>query len=167
MNSSLVIRLIEVINEEVRVFHDLLEFLQSEQAAIVNEDVEGIEAAAAGKQTALQEAQHQESQRQKLVIELSEGLNVAPEKVDLSSLIEAVGGRHGAELSTMRDMLIELNQKIRAINENNAFLIRQSLRYTERSLDILTGHPGGRGMYGNLGKPKKRDGSASVLNRTV
>ena len=167
MNSSVVIRLIEVINEEVRVFHDLLELLQSEQSAIVNEDVEGIEAAAAGKEAALRDAQSQEAQRQQLVIELSEGLNVAPDKVDLSSLIAAVGGKHGVELSKMRDLLLELNQKIRSINENNAFLIRQSLRYTERSLDILTGHPGGKGMYGNLGKPKKRGGSASVLNRTV
>ena len=167
MNSSLIIRLIEVINGEVRVFHDLFELLQSEQSAIVNDDVETIEAAAVGKQETLERAQRQEAQRQSLVIELSQGLNMAPDSVDLSSLIEAVGGKHGAELSRMRDLLLELNPKIRSINESNAFLIRQSLRYTERSLDILTGQPEQRGVYGNLGKPKKRDGSASVLNHTV
>ena len=167
MNTSLIIELIEVINEEIRVFGDLLDLLQTEQSAIVGDDAAGIEETAAQKHTALEDAQRQEARRQRLVCELSEGLEVAPERVDLSCLIQAVGGERGEELARMRDMLLELNQKISATNENNAFLIRQSLRYTDRSLDILTGHPGDRGMYGNLGKPRKRDGARSVLNRTA
>ena len=68
----------------------------------------------------------------------------------------------------MRQVLLDLNGKIRRTNENNAFLIRQSKRYTDRCLDILTGDPSDRGMYGKFGKNVKRtQNPKSVLNRTA
>lgn len=165
---SLVVQLIEVVNEEVRVFHDLLELLNQEQAAIVEDRVEAIEAVAAQKVEMVETARHLEGERLSLVRQLSESLNMAPGSVDLARLIDAVESHHGAELARMREALLEVNQRIRDTNENNAFLIRQSLRYTERCLDILTGHPQDRGMYGKFGRTRPRGGAdRSVLNRTA
>jgi flagellar biosynthesis/type III secretory pathway chaperone len=165
---SLVVQLIEVVNDEVRVFHDLLELLNQEQAAIVEDRAEAIEAVAAQKVEMVETARHLEGERLSLVRQLSESLNMAPGSVDLARLIDAVESHHGAELARMREALLEVNQKIRDTNENNAFLIRQSLRYTERCLDILTGHPQDRGLYGKFGRTRPRGGAdRSVLNRTA
>lgn len=167
-SKSHIIQLIEVINEEIRVFHSLLDLLRQEQEAIVNEDVQGIEAVAAAKVEATHAAHGLESDRLALLHQLSESLNMAPGDVNLARLIEAVESHHGEELTRMREVLLDLNQKIRTTNQNNAFLIRQSLRCTERCLDILTGHPRNRGVYGKFGKARTRNGAArSTLNHTA
>lgn len=160
-------RLVEVINEEIRVFHELLDTLQQEQAAIVADDLARIEELAAQKAEGVTSAQRLEGERLRLVRTLSESLEVDPERTDLQRLIDVVEGRHAEELARMRQVLLDLNGKIRRTNDNNAFLIRQSLRYTERCIDILTGDPGDRGVYGKFGKNMKRARGNSVLNRTV
>jgi flagellar biosynthesis/type III secretory pathway chaperone len=128
-------RLVEVINDEIRVFHELLDTLQQE--------------------------------RLRLVRALSEAYEMDAARADLAKLIEIIDSRHAEELTRMRQVLLDLNGKIRRTNENNAFLIRQSLRYTARCIDLLTGDPGDRGVYGKFGKNMKRAGGNSVLNRTV
>ena len=68
----------------------------------------------------------------------------------------------------MREKLLELNGKIRSVSANNAFLIRQSLRYTERCLDIITGQSAAqRGVYGQFGKVRRDSSARSFLNQTA
>ena len=169
MSTALILKLIEVINDEVRIFNELLETLQDEQAALVADDLEAIETAAAKKQAAVVAGRELETRRTVLVSELSGALNVSPQKADLTCLIDALdGGEEGEELARMREVMLELNGQIRETSENNAFLIRQSMRYTDRCLDILTGQSKQRRMYGKFGKNKKGEGtSRSVVNRTA
>ena len=169
MSTALIMKLIEVINDEVRIFNELLETLQDEQAALVADDLEAIETTAAKKQAAVVAGRELETRRTVLVSELSGALNVSPQKADLTCLIDALdGGEEGEELARMREVMLELNGKIRDTNENNAFLIRQSMRYTDRCLDILTGQSEQRRMYGKFGKNKKVEGTPrSVVNRTA
>ncbi|MFH1567312.1 MAG: flagellar protein FlgN [Gemmatimonadota bacterium] len=165
---SQVVQLIEVVNQEVRAFHRLLDLLRQEQAAIVEDRLEAIEQVAELKGAIVEEAGRLEAERLSLVRELSGSLNMAPGNVSLLRLIDAVESHHGAELARMREALLDVNQKIRATNENNAFLIRQSLRYTERCLDILMGSPKERGMYGKFGRARKRGAiDRAVVNRTA
>ena len=169
MSTALILKLGEVINGEVRIFNELLETLQHEQAALVADDLEAIETAATKKQVAVMAGRELEARRTVVVSELSGALNVSPQKADLACLIDALdGGEEGEELARMREVMLELNGKIRDTNENNAFLIRQSMRYTDRCLDILTGQSGQRRMYGKFGKNKKGEGTPrSVVNRTA
>ena len=161
-------RLVEVINEEVRVFHELLDCLHCEQQAIVDDDIDAMTATTARKTEYVILAQRLEGERMRLVRMLSEQLEVDAEQADLQKLIAVIDSRHSEDLARMRQVLLDLNGKIRRTNENNAFLIRQSKRYTDRCLDILTGDPSDRGMYGKFGKTVKRtQNPKSVLNRTV
>ena len=167
MNDLLVVRLIEIINAEIRSFHRLLELLQTEQAAIVDDDVEGIEASVVEQHEVSAEAQMLEAERMQVVEEMSRGLDVEPDNLSLTRLILFLEKSRGEELAGMREVLVDLNDKIRQANENNAFLIRQSMRYTDRCLDILTGQPVGQQTYGKFGKSRKSDYARSVLNRTA
>ena len=167
MSDSLLLRLIEIINAEIRSFHRLLELLKAEQAAIVEDDIEGIEACVEQQQEVATQTQMLEAERLKIVEEISLDLNMEAENVSLNRLISVVEGDRGEELARMRGVLLELNDSIRQANENNAFLIRQSMRYSDRCLDILTGQPVGQNMYGQFGKMRKRNYGTTVLNRTV
>ncbi len=161
-------RLVEVINEEVRVFHELLDSLHCEQQAIVDDDIDAMAATTQRKTEHIVLARRLEGERLRLVRLLSEQLEVAPEDANLQRLIDVIDSKHSEDLAQMRQMLLDLNGRIRRTNENNAFLIRQSRRYTDRCLDILTGDPSDRGLYGKFGKTVKRtQNPKSVLNRTA
>jgi flagellar biosynthesis/type III secretory pathway chaperone len=167
MNEPLVNELIEVINEEVRLFNDLLGLLQREQKAIVEDDLAAIEETVAAQQDLARQAQALEARRVRVVEELSQSLHLGPGGSSLGRLVAVLEKEQGEELGRMRETLLELNHRIRATSENNAFLIRQSMRYTERCLDILTGQPLGRGMYGKFGGLRRGAGQRSVVNQTA
>ena len=167
MEDILVVRLIEIINAEIRSFNQLLELLQAEQVAIVDDDVEGIEASVAQQQEISGEAQMLEAERIQVTEEMSSCLGLEPESLSLNRLIQLLERNQGEELAGMRGVLLDLNAKIRKANENNAFLIRQSMRYTDRCLDILTGQPVSQRTYGKFGRTRRSDYARSVLNRTA
>lgn len=167
MSDPLIVKLIEIINAEIRCFHRLLELLREEQAAIVGDDLEGIERSVLSQQNVATEAQMLEAERVQVGEELSNRLNMEPGNFNLVRLLDVVESSQGEELSRMRETLLELNEKIRMTNENNAFLVRQSMRYTERCLDILTGQPTGQRMYGQFGRDRRSGKLSAVLNRTA
>lgn len=168
MNEQLLIDLAALINEEIRAFHRLLESLQGEQQAIVEDDIEKIEECVAVQGEVAAAAHQLEAKRIRIVEQLAQQLDLEPQNMSLSRLVEALEGPRAEELTQMRAKLLELNGKIRSVSENNAFLIRQSLRYTERCLDILTAQsPTQRGVYGQFGKVRRSAGSRSFLNQTA
>ena len=167
MSDPLVVKLIEIVNAEIRVFNRLLEVLQQEQQALCEDDLPAIEACVAAKKDAAEEARRMETERLLVVQKLSKLLELEPENCTLSRLVEVVEGWQGEELARMRETLMELNQRIRTTNESNAFLIRQSMRYTERCLDILSGQPGNRGVYGQFGRSRRGSGLRTLVNRTA
>ena len=167
MNDSVLKELIDVINEEVRTFQRLLTSLQEEQQVIIEDDLEGIEKIVAEQRQLAAHANQIEARRVELVNELALRLDLQSDNVSLSRLVEVLEGPHSEELANMRGQLLELNSQIRATSENNAFLIRQSLRYTDRCLDILTGQQVERRVYGQFGKAKRSTGERSLLNQTA
>ena len=166
MNDTRIVRLLEIVNQEIRLFHRLLEVLQQEQQALIDDDLIGIEESVAAKQEVALAAKELEFQRLECVERLYGELDVGPGQRTLSRLIEALEHEPGVELAQMRQTLLDLNAKIRDANANSAFLIRQSRRYTDRCLNILTGETASRGKYGKFGRV--RPGAArSVINRTA
>lgn len=167
MSDPLVVNLIEIVNAEIRVFNRLLEVLQQEQRALCEDNLPAIEACLAAKQEGAEEGRRLETERLMVVEQLSRRLAMEPENCTLSRLVEVVEGWQGEELARMRETMTELNTRIRATNESNAFLIRQSMRYTERCLDILSGQPGNRGVYGQFGRARRGAGLRTLVNRTA
>ncbi len=168
MNEELIVELTAVINDEVRAFHRLLEALREEQRAIVEDDIEAIEACVAIQGEVAVAAHQLEGRRVRVVQQLAEQLDIDADNISLSRLVEALEDPRAEELTQMREKLLELNGKIRTTSANNAFLIRQSLRYTERCLDILTGQSSvQRGVYGQFGKVRRDSGARSFLNQTA
>lgn len=168
MNEELINDLAHVINEEVRTFHSLLDVLRSEQRAIVEDDIEEIERCVEAQREVAVVAHELEGKRMRVVERIAEQSDMGDGNVSLGRLVQALEGPRAAELAQMREKLLELNGKIRAVSANNAFLIRQSLRYTERCLDIITGQSAAqRGVYGQFGKVRRDSSARSFLNQTA
>lgn len=166
MNEPLIRELVEIINTEIRLFNRLLDLLKEEQQALLDDDIAAIEACTQAKRRTAEEATGLEVRRRRVVDGISVQLNLQPGDPGLSRIIEAIDRGPGEQLAQMRQTLLDLNQKIRDANGSNAFLIRQSRRYTERCMSILSGRPQDRGRYGKSGR-RLNEAGRNLLNRTA
>ncbi len=167
MNDPDVQTLVDIINDEIRLFNRLLESMQEMQRAIVDNDATGIEASVAEQERTAAEAGQCEQRRVQWVQRLAQARSDDPVDASLACLVDLLQGEGGEELGRMRTVLRELGECIRRVSDHNAFLIRQSMRYTERCLDILTGGSPATGMYGQFGRVRRGQGQRTVLNQTV
>jgi flagellar biosynthesis/type III secretory pathway chaperone len=165
MSDNLVKGLVEVVNDEIRLFNRLLDLLVTEQAALLDDDLEAIEGGLTEKRQVAEEATRLEIARRQAVAEVSCRLDMDPSDPSLGRIIAALDCGPGEELAGMRQTLLNLNQRIRQANESNAFLIRQSRRYTDRCLNILTGQADDRNRYGKSGRRRPAGAGQSLLNR--
>ena len=66
----------------------------------------------------------------------------------------------------MRETLLGIHDRIQAANSQNALLIKQSMKYVDKTLHILTGDGPETGTYAQSGKVAKQNNRA-VLNRVI
>lgn len=167
MTTPAVADLVAVINEEIAVLTQLLARLEDTQRAIVHSDAAAIEPNVVAQEQLAAAARQLEARRTQIVAQLSHRLADCPGDANLARLVQLLRDDGGAELGRMRATLVEIVGRIRQVSAHNGFLIRQSLRYTQRCLEILTGPAPDRGMYGQFGRARSGAAARSVLNRTA
>ena len=144
--------LIEIVENEVCAFQRLLDNMEREQRALVANDVEGLDAMVAEQQSLTEEAGRLEAERSRVVTSLSAVLGEEPDSVTLKRLVEQIQGPQSERLGEMRETLIDLQEKIRRTNRHNLLLIKQSMKYVDKTLQVLTGGDGSEGVYAQSGK---------------
>ena len=137
---ELIVELVDVIRQEVATFQLLLAALEREQESLLRHEVEALGSAADEQQALIEASGRREKQRTRIVGRLSALLPETPDSLTLKRLIEHVQGPHSEQLREMRETLIGLREKIRTANRHNALLIKQSMKYVDKSLQILSGN---------------------------
>lgn len=163
---STMLQLVEIVQKEVETFEALLDSMQEEQKALVTHDVEAIEKAVVDQRDLAANAGALERARTRLVTDLSRELGETASDLTLKRLIDRIEGPHAQQLGEMRETLIAMHEKIQAANRQNALLIKQSMKYVDKTLHILTGDGPETGVYAQSGKVSKSNGR-TVLNQVV
>lgn len=166
MNAD-VLELVEIIQLEVGAFEALLETLTQEQVALVTQDLSGIEEAVTNQQTLVERARALESARIKVVERLKVSDDKAPESVTLRDLIERIESPQAQKLREMREQLLTIQEEIRRVNQHNSALVKQSMKYVDKSLQILTSAGPSPGVYGQSGKVATKSVPRAVLNHVA
>ena len=162
---SAVSELIEIIHKEMRLLHNLLELVNDEQQTLLRNDAEGLVGNLTRQEALLEKADQLEKQRLRVTEVLSRKLRVEPEELSMSRLMDLVEEAHSTELGKLQQTLVEAHQKIGETNRNNELLIRQSMGYIARTLDVVTASPPQETTYERSGyvrgmphqKPKMMD----------
>ena len=162
---STMLQLVEIVQKEVDTFQTLLDTMENEQKALVTQDVTELEKAVAAQRELAVNAAALERARTRLVTELSEELGVTASDMTLKRLIDRIQGPHSQRLGEMRETLIAMHEKIQTANRQNSLLIKQSMKYLDKSLRILIGDGPETGVYVQTGKVSKT--SRTFLNRVV
>ena len=89
------------------------------------------------------------------------------EDVDFARVAESMGclGIRVERPGEIRGALIDLQIKIQKVNRQNTLLIKQSMKYVDKSLQILAGDGPETGVYAQSGKVSKS--GRTVLNEVV
>ena len=165
---ALIFELIEVIQLEVATFQRLLETLEREQQALIHHEVETLKAVVEVQHRLMEEAAALEKARDRIVDRLSASLQEDRASLTLKRLVERVQGPHSERLREMRETLIALQEKIQKANRHNALLIKQSMKYVDKSMQILTGGSSCGGVYVQSGKVENPSPSLqTMLNQVV
>jgi flagellar biosynthesis/type III secretory pathway chaperone len=87
-----------------------------------------------------------------------------PKTLTLRRLIELADASFAERLSAQREELLNYQDRLRQTNRQNSVLIKQSMKYVDKSLLILTG---GSPMGNRYGKSGKADASQASLQGVV
>jgi flagellar biosynthesis/type III secretory pathway chaperone len=164
---ELIAELMDVVQQEVRVCQQILESVEQEQDALVHHDIDPIRSAVQAQNQLTARAAALEKIRMGIVARLSGQLEEDPSALTLKRLIARVGGPEAERLRGMREALIDAHERIQRANRHNALLIRQSMKYVDRTLNILSGDDASVGVYAGSGKLETRKSSGQAVVNQV
>ena len=140
--SSLVSGLIEVINKEGKCLEKFLTLLSEEQKFLVENDVDSLRRSIEDQEKTIRDARKLEEARIKLTDSLAEELKIDKGEVNISKLIELVEESYSTKLRELQSTLSSLYARLERQKKKNEFLIKQSMKYVDKSIKIFLGLEG-------------------------
>ena len=137
--SSLVSGLIEVINKEGKCLEKFLTLLSEEQKFLVENDVDSLRRSVEDQEKTIRDARKLEDERIKLTDSLAEKLKIDKDEVSISKLIELVEESYSTKLRELQNTLSSLYARLERQRKKNEFLIKQSMKYVDKSVKVFLG----------------------------
>ncbi|NOY52380.1 MAG: flagellar protein FlgN [Deltaproteobacteria bacterium] len=156
--------LLDVLQEEVRIYRSLIDLLQEEQKGLILADLEVIEEVEKKKETVYLKSKLLEESRQTLVEKICSLCGIPGEDPPLSRIIQASGGRCSVPLSACQGELRELLTTVQNLVKMNEGLVGTSLDFIRGSLSIFQ-HPSGQPVYSPDGQIETKEESECRVNQ--
>lgn len=163
--SSLVSGLIKVINKEGKCLEKFLTLLSEEQKFLVENDIDSLRRSIEDQEEAIRNARKLEEARIKLTDSLAEELKIDKDEVNISKLIELVEESYSTKLRELQSTLSSLYAKLARQRKKNEFLIKQSMKYVDKSIKIFLGLEGRDPSYSVSQQKNKDVHSGKVIAR--
>ncbi|MFQ6003689.1 MAG: flagellar protein FlgN [Candidatus Zixiibacteriota bacterium] len=161
--NSLVSQLIEVINRESKCLEKFLTHLSEEQEFLVKKDIDSLRRSIKDQGKTIREARKLEETRLKLTDDLAEKLKIDKDDVNMSKLIELVEESYSAKLRELQSTLSSLYAKLERQRKKNEFLIKQSMKYVDKSIKVFSGLEGRDQSYSVSQQKNKKAQSERVV----
>ena len=160
--------LIELLDKEMATLRLMQTSLEAEQKALIENDIQGLNEAVETQRALTQRAATQEKARIKILYQMAPMLQENPKTLTLRRLIELANAPFAERMSKQREAMIALQEQLRQINRQNSVLIKQSMKYVDKSLQILTGGSPMGNRYARSGKADASKASLQgVMNQVV
>jgi hypothetical protein len=137
--NRLVSQLIEVINSEILCLEGFLNLLSEEQRFLVEKDIDSLGKCIEEQAKTIRDQRELEEARIKLTDSLAAKLKIDKQEVNISKLIELVEESYSTELRELQGTLASLYAKLERQRKKNEFLIKQSMRYADKSIKVFLG----------------------------
>lgn len=162
-----IIKLIELVSQEVTIFEQFLLALNQQQEALVGNDIESLETTTCKLESLTAKTREIESKRFVLVKEISQELQMGEDDVTLSKLIELVKEHESSQLARLQSTLLGLHNQITETKSRNDFLIKKSMEFVNNTITTLSGTEQKEATYSGGDKPEKAPSRTVLLDRRV
>ena len=135
--ASLINELIYVLEEQNKVYQELLEISSKKKLSIIENDITKLQTFISKENTLVGKSQRLDKKRIQLFKDIAFVLN-KPNQINLSLIIEMIKGQSEEEqLIKIKNKTIELLNKLKIINDQNKELIEISLEHIEVSMNFI------------------------------
>jgi len=152
---SIIEELIAIISREIEAFNKLLEALHSKQRAIVEGEIDRLNESVREEHALASQTKSLEVERLETARELAKELSLDNLNPKLTEIIAKVEQKYAQRLQEQRDLLRALIDKIQHLNKSNQFLLDYSLRFIEKSMELLLNGEEKASLYKADGKLSK------------
>ncbi len=128
--------LIQVLNQEAGLFASFLDLLDRQKEMLVTNNIDGLNQVTAEQREKLAFSRILDVRRRNLIQEVARQNDIEGD-VTVSRLLESVSAEQGAQLSMMRDTILDLNEKIEEGRQRNSFLIEKSRVLVSETLKMI------------------------------
>lgn len=130
-------QLIDIISREAALFESFLELLQRQKEMLVTNDLEGLQKITERQHEKLAESRILNKQRDELVAQIKTSRAIDGD-LTVSRLLTLVDQNQAEQLRQLRDLIIELNDKINSSRNTNAMLLNQSREFVAKTMAMLS-----------------------------
>jgi ABC-type phosphate transport system auxiliary subunit len=137
--NPLVSQLIAVIQREISCLERFLTLLSEEQRFMVENDIGSLRKSMKEQDEAIRDQRQLEEARIKLTDSLAGKLKIGKKEINISKLIELVEESYSTELRELQSTLACLYARLERQRKKNEFLIRQSMKHLDKSIEVFLG----------------------------
>jgi len=152
LDTLVVERLLQVLDEEARLYEDILKISKNKTDVIVKGNVAELENIVKIEQSIVLRINELEDMRDEVVGKLSAEVGLKPSEVSISSLLGHLKGEQAEKLKCFQERMMAILGELKNINELNAKLINNSLEYINFSINLLAAADAADGTYGSSGQ---------------
>ncbi|MCX7841763.1 MAG: flagellar protein FlgN [Clostridia bacterium] len=159
LENQMIAELINVLDQENKVYDDILKISKNKTGIIVEGKVAELENIVKLEQALVLQMAKLEGRRESLVDKLSKELKLEPSALSLSELQKHIDSDQAKKLKAVQETMSKTINELKSSNDLNSRLIKNSLDYINFSINILSDAGAGCNNYGNngqVGDGKKR-----------
>lgn len=153
--ASLIEELIETLEEQNKIYENLLEIASKKKVAIIENNIPNLQEIVAQENTIVGRNLRLDKKRSELFDDM--GIVLNKKNANLSDIIEAIKGQEGEKsLIKIKEKAEDILPKLKNLNDQNQELIQMSMDYVEYSMNLIRG--------GATGKPTYYDSAGNEIN---
>lgn len=137
--ASLVEELIDVLNEEEKMYQIFMEFGEQKRQILIKADVPALNALTAKEQTTSDDLLVLSNKQSRILQDIATVLGKTEEQMTVSRLIELMSTQPGIQkqLIDARDQLLETAARVAEMNRQNEVLIQQAIEMAEFDITLF------------------------------
>lgn len=159
---------IDTLKKEYGCYKDMLELSKSKRKIIIEGKVADLDKIVKLEQNMILNIGQLEKKREEEVAKLCDALGVTGGQITVSELAEALQADQRNELEKVQNELQELLYELKAVNDLNGELLKQSIEYIDYSINLISGAGMETGsLYEDMGKGKRKASKKNLFDTKV
>lgn len=166
--AEFIVNLMKVLENEVGIYTDLLHIVEKTQQALTKNNLEELNKMLDSQQLLIVKAAKLEEIRRQQQEQVAKFLAMPLEELTLSKIIEKAPEAYRQGLADLQQTLLDLVDKINSTNRHNEELIKDSLKYIDYTMELITGATDNAKTYDNKpGTEKKNQQKSRIFDKRV